>query len=52
MWHNRGMKKIYDKNLINKVKEEVKNKKNIDLELEQIIVKWWNNGKKGKNETK
>ena len=28
------------KNLINKVKEEVKNQKNIDLELEQIIVKW------------
>lgn len=28
------------KDLINKVKEEVKNQKNIDLELEQIIVKW------------
>ena len=28
------------KDLINKVKEEVKAQKNIDLELEQIIVKW------------
>ena len=28
------------KDLINKVKKEVKAQKNIDLELEQIIVKW------------
>lgn len=27
-------------NLINKIKEEVKTKKNIELELEQVIVKW------------
>ena len=40
MCHNRGMKKIYDKNLINKVKEEYKIDNYFSKEYEFIVIEY------------
>ena len=40
MCHNRGMKKIYDKNLINKVKEEYKIDNYFSKEYEFIGIEY------------